>query len=162
MARRKTTSKLNANTAALLCEAVRLGLTQKSDIARFAGISSGTLREWEKVAEDPTAPNHVAAKRIIQALQLERTKLKLRLLDGMETAGKNDWRMWAQKLKWLDPAEYGDRASVELSGKVQTEDVSLTDEERVSQIIRIFDAVRARASASADGGSESVATDGTT
>ena len=150
--------KLNSNTQELLCEGIRRGLTRKTDLCTLAGISTTALDTWLGWADDPTHQHHLPAKRLKHAMELERARSKLRLLERMETAGENDWRMWAQKLKWVDPDEYGDKQNVNLSGEVKTN--ALTDDQRIEQLARILDAARARAGGQPVDGAESVEVDG--
>ena len=155
---KKSANKLNANTQELLCDGIARGLTKKVDLCRLADISTSTLDSWMAWAEDPTADHHLPALRLKHAMELARARRKLRIMERMEQAGEDDWRMWAQQLKWLDPEEYGDKQNVNLSGEVKTN--ALTDDQRIAQLARILDAARERANRQSVGGAEPVETDG--
>ena len=55
------------------------------DIARVLGVDKDTITEWRK--------NPLARQAVIHGIRIA--------MKNMEKAGKNDWRMWATKLKML-------------------------------------------------------------
>jgi hypothetical protein len=154
--KKRSPTKLNSTTQELICEAISRGITKKIDIAALAGVNTETINQWMRWASDPSAEHHIVAKRLQQAMQLATVRRKLWLLESMTRAGENDWRMYAQQLRWLDPEEYGDKNSVNLSGEVKTGD-SLTDEQRIAALTRIFDAARKRSSVELDDGAKPLA-----
>lgn len=134
-------TKLTDKTQAALVEAITKGLRAKVDICGFAGITTGTLNNWERAADagDPGAVT------LFEAIETALAARKVTYLRRMQRAGRDDWKMWREMLALVDPENYGKAAlSVEVSGKLQTEDTTLDDEGRAARIAELLDAARAR------------------
>lgn len=151
--------KLTPETQRLLVEAIDKGLRTKLDICALAGIRPCTLNQWEKLA----AAGDEQAQALFAALDLAKARRKQRYLRRMQRAGRDDWKMWREMLALADPEEYGKQPAlpVELSGRLQTEDVTLDDDERAARIAELLDRGRARrAGQAADAAGEGEAVGG--
>lgn len=140
-------TKLTPETQRALIQAIEKGLRAKVDICSYAGISPTTLKVWEGQAQ----AGDTAAQELFAALDGARARVKAQLVAKMQRAGRGDWRMWREMLALVDPQEYGKAPaqSVELSGKVQTEDVTLDDEERAARVAELLERARVRRAGSA-------------
>lgn len=148
-------TKLTPETQKLLVEAIAKGLRSKGDICGYAGITSATLNVWQKAAAGDTPDP--AAVALFEALETAKAARKVLYLRRMQRAGRDDWKMWREMLALVDPEEYGKQATlpIEMSGKVQMEDVTLDDAGRAARIAALLDKARARRDGPApDDGSE--------
>jgi hypothetical protein len=138
--------KLTPKTQQALVDAIKSGLHTKVDMCALAKISAGTLTTWERLAAEGE-PQCIALVEAMAAAEAER---KAQYIRRMQRSGRDDWRMWEARLAAVDRANYGKVAALEISGKLQTEDVTLDDVERAARIAELLDLARARRDGQAD------------
>jgi len=139
-------TKLTPKTQQALVDAIKAGLHTKVDMCKLAKINAGTLSTWERLAAEGD-PQCMALVEAMEAAEAER---KVQYIRRMQRSGRDDWRMWEARLAVIDRANYGKTAALEISGKLQTEDLTLDDAERAARIAELLDRARARRDGQAD------------
>ena len=138
--------KLTPKTQQALVDAIKAGLHTKVDMCKLAKINAGTLSTWERLAAEGD-PQCMALVEAMEAAEAER---KVQYIRRMQRSGRDDWRMWEARLAVIDRANYGKTAALEISGKLQTEDLTLDDVERAARIAELLDVAMQRKNATLD------------
>lgn len=80
-----------------------MGVYKNVEFAEFIKeIESGSIAHWQEIAEalDVDPDTITKWKNTPEAIEARRKGISAALA-GMQTAGKKDWRMWAERLKML-------------------------------------------------------------
>lgn len=162
--------KLNKTVQQKITDAISIGTPLKA-AARCGGICYETFNNWYKTGQEIwqrllDADDKEAERRIYDGLEPE-DKSFLKFFHQVEEAKANAGVSWANVInnaaavdpKWASfmlekwfPEDYDQAQRVEVSGKVQTEDVTFTDEARIERLTRLLDKLRERRDRQADSG----------
>jgi hypothetical protein len=163
--------KLTKPVTERICDAISIG-TPLTAAARYGGISYRTFLNWYQAGQTEFERLEEAEAQAKKADPDPDQKKYLQFFHQVEEAKANGMISWANVLnnaarvdpKWAaymlekwDSQTYGQQAQrLEVTGKgggpIQTEDVGLTDEERINKLITIFERARQARNRSPDRG----------
>jgi len=133
-------SKLTPETQDRIVQALRVG-AYREDAALYAGIHVATLYRWLETGEADEANNIESPHRELrEAVKGAEARAEVDMLTIINKAAIKNWQAAAWRLERKNPAKWGKRDAVEVSGDVQhnvSVDLVPEDEQR-AEIARLL------------------------
>lgn len=108
---------LTPETTQKLVHGIEQGLRTWVHICAYAGLSTGTLRDWRERAE----AGDEDAQALFAELEAAQARRAAKYLQKMRQTGKDDWRMWRELLAMVEPEAYGRQPQdVKVAATVET------------------------------------------